>query len=72
MGSVSKQCFATIVVKHNYSLLRDHLQIIIIVDPDCMFVRPIDIVVEQGAPIAQVPFCAVCASSCTLNSMVGS
>ena len=27
--------------------------IVIVVDPDCMFVKPMDIVVEQGSPVAQ-------------------
>ena len=29
-------------------------QIIMVIDPDCMFVNSMDIVVEEGAPIAQV------------------
>ena len=33
------------------------VQIIMVIDPDCMFVNRMDIVVDEGTPIAQVFAC---------------
>ena len=36
------------------SHLNSVLQIIIIIDPDCIFLTPLEIIVDVGSPIAQV------------------
>eukprot|EP00291_Cryptomonas_curvata_P003363 CAMPEP_0172179868 /NCGR_PEP_ID=MMETSP1050-20130122/16874_1 /TAXON_ID=233186 /ORGANISM="Cryptomonas curvata, Strain CCAP979/52" /LENGTH=371 /DNA_ID=CAMNT_0012852833 /DNA_START=1 /DNA_END=1114 /DNA_ORIENTATION=+ len=43
-------------VNHWLRKARPTEDVIIVVDPDCMFIRPLDIVVEEGSPIAQQAF----------------
>ena len=63
--SIFQYCLCLFLIAFHLNFLSDFVQnryerqIILIVDPDCMFVRPIDYIIEAGAPIAQVWTCNI-------------
>ena len=63
--SIFQYCLCLFLIAFHLNFLSDFVQnryerqIILIVDPDCMFVRPIDYIIEAGAPIAQVWTCKI-------------